>query len=250
MAPQNDVESVAKAVLRDSRVPVEGSDEPIARGLMPDAVKDGVERQQLIARKIHLGDQSGGKRRSEYREVNVGGAPRIVVVAPRVGAGPDRFESKPASWVGDKGSAAGKVGVQRGVMLITRVKIAACCVRLPDLHQGSRNGPAIFVQNSSINQDPLADGFSMKAFRQIDGWHGFGRNERWSGEFREGLRQTNQGLAGRSLHRGGVRGMMVSRQNAILILSIEHANRRRIKWIHRERRERLYGYRTNVREWN
>ena len=88
---------------------------------MRDAVKDGVERKQWIAREIHLGDQTCGKGGSEDREVNVGGPPRIVVVAPWVGARPDGFKSKPARRIGDKVSAAGEVGVQWGIMLITRV---------------------------------------------------------------------------------------------------------------------------------
>jgi hypothetical protein len=41
-------------------------------------------------------------------------------------------------------------------------------------------------------------------------------------------------LAGRSLNRGGVRWIIVSRQNTILVFSINHSNGRRIEGIHNQ----------------
>ena len=38
--------------------------------------------------------------------------------------------------------------------------------------------------------------------------------------------------------------MMIGRQNAVLVLSIDRTNGRRIKGIHRGNGERLYNYRT------
>ena len=60
------------------------------------AVVDRVIFQQRVAGEIHLRDQSRQHAGAKQREVDMRRAPRVVVVAPRVGAGLDGLELVPA----------------------------------------------------------------------------------------------------------------------------------------------------------
>src|SRR5687767_8927353 len=82
---EHDVEPVAQRELRDRRFPIEHGDEPIAGVLVRREVEDRVAGEQRIAWEIHLRHQARGERGPEDREVNVGGPPGIVVVAPGIG---------------------------------------------------------------------------------------------------------------------------------------------------------------------
>jgi len=74
---------------------------------------------------IHLRDQARQHARAEQRKMDMRRAPRIVVVRPRVGAGLDGLELVPALGVGDGTPGAGEVRVERRVVQIARVVVAA-----------------------------------------------------------------------------------------------------------------------------
>jgi len=95
-AAQDDIEPVAKAVFRDGRFPVEQGDQPFSRCLASDTVEYWIKRQERVAREIHLSDQAGSKGRPENREMDMCWTPGIVMVAPRVFARTNGFESKAA----------------------------------------------------------------------------------------------------------------------------------------------------------
>src|SRR6516225_5899597 len=151
-AAQHDIEPVAKAVFRDGCFPVEQGDQPFPRCLVADAIEYGIKRQERVAREIHLSDQAGSKRRAENREMDVCWTPGIVMVAPRVFSRTNGFESKAPLRVGNKRGAAGKVRVERGIVLVAGVKITTGGIGLPDLNKGPGNGPTILVQNPPADQ--------------------------------------------------------------------------------------------------
>ena len=76
------------------------ADRPVPGGVR-DRVVDRVLPEQRVAREVHLGDQPLGEGPAEQAEVDVRGAPRVVVVAPRVRAGLDGEELVAAQAVGD-----------------------------------------------------------------------------------------------------------------------------------------------------
>src|SRR5207248_9583281 len=105
----------------------------------------------------HLRDQPGGKTRPEEREMDMVRPPRIVVIAPGIGAGLDRGEPVPALIVGIDPALATKVRIDRRVMLVRRVLIAAGGVGLPDLDDGARDRPAVLIGNAAVYDDALAE---------------------------------------------------------------------------------------------
>ncbi len=71
---------------------VVGRDQPFPGLRVDHRLVDRVEREQGVAREVHLGDHPLGELGAEQREVDVRGAPRVAVVAPGIGAGLDRGE--------------------------------------------------------------------------------------------------------------------------------------------------------------
>ena len=91
---QHDVEPVRERPLRNGSG--SRSNRAISRSRPPrvrDRVVDRVERQQRIAREVHLGDEPLLEGLPEEREVDVRGSPGVRVVAPRIGARLDRDEA-------------------------------------------------------------------------------------------------------------------------------------------------------------
>src|SRR5690348_7350157 len=83
--------------------------------------------------------------------------PGIVVIAPRIGAGLDRGEPIPPLIVGKDSALAAEVRIDRRVMLVRRMMIAAGGVRLPDLHNGARDRPAVLVGYAAMYDDAFAE---------------------------------------------------------------------------------------------
>src|SRR5215472_9555277 len=146
LAPaQHDVEAISKRIARRGSLPVEDTHQSIPRVLIREGIPDGVCGEQRIAWKIHLRDQSSCESRTEYREMDVGRPPRIVMIAPRVCTGLDSCEGVPAIGIGYETSAAAKVWIERRVMLVGLVRVTACRIRLPDFDEGSADRAAVFV---------------------------------------------------------------------------------------------------------
>ena len=103
-------------------------------------VEDRIEPDQGIAREVHLGDQPLLERLPEEREVDVGRAPSVGMVPPRIGARLDRHKAEGAIVAGETPAQAREVGVEgRGVVVRAR-GIPAGGVGLPGLDQGSGTG--------------------------------------------------------------------------------------------------------------
>src|SRR6185295_20125808 len=97
-AAQHDVEAIAEGPLRLREAEVEGRHQPRPRAL-GHGVEDGVEGEQGVAGEEHLRDEAGQEARPEDGQVDVGGPPRVRMIAPRIGAGLDRDEAVPPRGV-------------------------------------------------------------------------------------------------------------------------------------------------------
>src|SRR5918997_4127771 len=100
-AAQHDVPAVGERPLRPGGLQVERRDHALASLRVRDRVEDRVLVEQGVVREVHLRDEPLGESVAEQREVDVGRAPRVVVVAPRVGARLDRGERVLALVVGE-----------------------------------------------------------------------------------------------------------------------------------------------------
>src|SRR5262245_28377586 len=94
-------------------------------------------------------------------------APGVVVVTPGIFARTDRGEAVAALAIGQSAPAAGEIRVERSVVLVGRMGIAAGGVGLPDLDQRVRHRLAVLVQYSAAYDDPLADRLPFVLSREI-----------------------------------------------------------------------------------
>src|SRR5437763_14076699 len=69
-AAQHDVSVVAEGPLGLGQLDVEVGDQPLPGLLVGHRVEDRVERQQRVAREVHLGTQPLGERAGDEREVD------------------------------------------------------------------------------------------------------------------------------------------------------------------------------------
>jgi len=134
-----------------------GGDEPAAAVFVGDAIVNRVEREQGVARKIHLGDQPLEKVEAEDRKMDMGRSPGVVMVAPGVSAWANGGEAVLAILIGQTAAGPAKVGVERRVVLIDPVEVAAAGVGLPNLDQGIGNRAIVFIQHAAGDDDPLAN---------------------------------------------------------------------------------------------
>ncbi|CAM5375983.1 hypothetical protein SANTM175S_07132 [Streptomyces antimycoticus] len=77
------------------------------------------------------------------------GAPRVLVVAPRIGARLDGGEAVGTVVVGQRPPHTGEVGVERRGVLIAQMGVAARRVGLPQLDELAPDGAAPTVQEPS-----------------------------------------------------------------------------------------------------
>src|SRR5207248_5484288 len=83
--------------------------------------------------------------------------PRVVMVAPRIGAGLYRDKPVVTLSIGLRAPSPGKVRIERGRVLVADVDIAAAGIGLPDLEQRIRHAAAVFVQHMAVHDDALAE---------------------------------------------------------------------------------------------
>jgi len=102
----------------------EDRDEALAARFVRHAVVHRIEREERIAREVHLGDEALDRRVAHEREVDVRGSPRERVVLPRVGAGLHREEAVPAVVVGEGAPHAVEVRIERRVVRIHGMVVA------------------------------------------------------------------------------------------------------------------------------
>src|SRR5690554_6266154 len=94
------VETIGQAGRRVAAGHIQPTDHGLDGVAILDGVDNGTQRNQRIALKVHLGNQTGGDRRPHYRDMDVGRTPAIGVVGPRVRPRLDSTEAVPALLVG------------------------------------------------------------------------------------------------------------------------------------------------------
>ena len=176
----------------------EARDHPLARLLVAHRVEDRVIGEERIAREVHLRHEALRERPAHQREVDVRGAPGVVVVAPRVRPGLDREEAVATLVVGQAAPGAGEVGVQRRRPVVDDVLVAPAGVGLPDLDQRVAQRLALGVEHPAGDDDPLADRLALVLGRQV----GVLRRDRQrlaqrrAGDLRDRVRKVDQRLLG------------------------------------------------------
>src|SRR6187200_2099161 len=99
--------------------------------------------------------------------MNVRRPPGVVVVAPGVLPRADGHETVIPLSVGERAAGAGKVRIERRIVLVGTVRVAARSVRLPDLDQGMRNRLAVLIEHAAGDDDALADRRALVLARQV-----------------------------------------------------------------------------------
>ena len=92
--------------------------------------------------------------------MNVRGSPSVVVIAPRILAWPNRDEAIAPFRVGKNVATAGEVRIQRSIMLIDFMQIAARSIGLPNFYKRLRDGPRIFIEHTPAHHNSFAERFA------------------------------------------------------------------------------------------
>ena len=133
--------------------------QPLAPALGRHRIENRIERNQWIAGKEKLRDQTGDEARPEQGQMNMRRPPGVGMIEPRISAGLDRQVSVLAFFVGHAAPRAGKVGIERRVVLIDGMMIAPGGVGLPDFDQRIRHRLFVFIQDPADDDDALAHRF-------------------------------------------------------------------------------------------
>eukprot|EP01022_Parablepharisma_sp_SALTPOND_P016942 TRINITY_DN2599_c0_g3_i6.p1 TRINITY_DN2599_c0_g3~~TRINITY_DN2599_c0_g3_i6.p1 ORF type:complete len:1173 (+),score=341.22 TRINITY_DN2599_c0_g3_i6:1282-4800(+) len=166
-AAQDDVEYVAEHLVVHRFVQREARDQALAGSLVGDALEDRVVVEQRVVGEVHLRHQALRIDVAEQREVDMRRAPGLVVVAPGIRAGLDADETIAAFVIGEHLAEAGEVGVQRGVVLVLLVEVAAGGVALPDFQQRIAHRLAVLVQHAAGDHDLFAQRFALALRGQV-----------------------------------------------------------------------------------
>src|SRR5450432_1446044 len=97
--------------------------------------------------------------------MNVRGPPRIKMIFPRIGAGPDGHEAVVPPGICQGVSATCEIWIERSVMLIHSVQIPARSVALPDFDQRMWHGFSILIDHPASHDDPFTQWFACMLFR-------------------------------------------------------------------------------------
>src|ERR1051325_875188 len=88
--------------------------------------------------------------------MDMGRPPRIVMIAPRIGAGLYRDEFVVAVGIALRTAGAGEIRVERRRMLVPDMDIATAGIGLPQLDQRVRHAAAVLVLHVAVHDDALA----------------------------------------------------------------------------------------------
>jgi hypothetical protein len=77
------------------------------------------------------------------------------MVAPRILTRANGYKSVAPFRIGNRLTASGEIGVERCLVLIDFMEIAARRIRLPNLNQSVGQRTAVLVQNPPANNDPF-----------------------------------------------------------------------------------------------
>ena len=104
---------------------------------------------------------------AEHREVDMVRPPRVVMIAPWIGARLHRDEAVIALLIRDGPARPSEVWIKRRRMLVDIVHVTTAGVRLPDFHQRIGNRAFVFVQNVAVHDDPFAERLAFVLLCQI-----------------------------------------------------------------------------------
>src|SRR5580692_3107957 len=97
--------------------------------------------------------------------MNVGRAPGIVMIAPRVGARLYAREAVAALVIGQRPSSTHKIWVNGSRMIIDNMSIAASGVCLPDFDECIAQRPSAFIEHAARDDDSFPLGLFRPVFR-------------------------------------------------------------------------------------
>src|SRR5437763_2817756 len=134
--------------------------------------------------------------------MNVLRPPRIVVIAPGIGARLYRGKTVVAFRIRQSAPRAEEIRVEGRRMVVARMTVASRRVRLPDLDQRIRDTMSVLIQNAAGHYDPLA----LRRVGEVTGEVVIARADRvvavdGTRQFAERMRDRDQGLLGRALVR-------------------------------------------------
>ena len=137
------------------------------------------------------------------------------MISPGVRAGTDGREAIAALGVRKRMSKTGEVRVERRVMLIVFVEIAAGRVGLPHFHESVRDGVTVFITHDTADDDAFALRFAGMLAREVASFYvnKFGAKCR-AGNFRKCVPHMNQRLRWSALQRRKISGMQIIRLSA------------------------------------
>ena len=210
MAAENDIETKAERMAGHRRAPVKQGYQAMSSFIVWNAIKNRIEWQQRISGKIHLRDQAREQPGSEERKVNVGRAPGIGVILPRVSTRFYGNQTVIALAIRQHASAAREIRVERRAMLIHAMAIASRRIGLPDFDQRSGNRASLFIQDTPAHNDAFSDGFAaMLPSEVIIVLADVAMAEDRATKLRQGVREQDQGPFWESFARGSVGGVIV-----------------------------------------
>src|SRR5699024_3918183 len=159
LTTQDDVELVPQRPVITGLVVVKHRDHALAFALR-NRVEDRILEEHWIIREVHLGDESLTKLATVEREVNVRGAPCIVVVTPRVCARLDRIKAVVTLSIRQAAGHTIKVRIKWSRPRVIFMAVTSSGVLLPSLNQRISNGLVVPASHLSVNQDTLSDCFA------------------------------------------------------------------------------------------
>ena len=123
-------------------------------------------------------------------------SPGVRVVAPGIRAGKDRREAVRVVVVRETAARAGEVRIERRVVRVDRMPVAACRVRLPDSTSWPRRG-SVGAEHATRDDDPLAERLARVLARQDRRpCRAAGARRDGAGQLRERLRSRTSGSFG------------------------------------------------------
>ena len=130
--------------------------------------------------------------------------PCVLVIRPGIGAGTDGQHLVAAVGVGEDPSGAGEIRIERRVVLVRRVVVAAGGVGLPDFYHRMWHRPPVLVGDAPGDDDPLALRPPPVHCRHIRHRREQGGREGGAGGLGDGVRQLVQLMPRMALARAEV----------------------------------------------
>ena len=135
------------------------------------------------------------------------GAPGVVVVAPGVGAGLDRGEAVDAVFIGHAAAGAEEVRIDRRVVLVGGVDIAAGGVCLPEFQHSVWYRATVIAEHATGDDDAFAEWLAVAPAVSgevvVQGVDAGGAVDR-AGVFGQGWRDFDHGLGWAAQHAGAI----------------------------------------------